>query len=182
MPKRPASKAPELKSLQNLLPDDIEGFDALQAIEGDLEELSKEKRENVFRKITTITAQASLFAGPLPPPEIAEHYEKLCPGFVDRSLGLVEKRQDAQIVASADERSKNDTYRKQGLWIAAFLAGLFVVCGTMIVIMVPEAKYYGLAAMFGGPIIGILGLFVKGRPLKDQSEQKRPPDAPNSAA
>lgn len=180
MPKRPAPKAPELKSLENSLSDDIESFDELQAIKGDLEALPEEKREKVVRVITTISARASLFAGPLPPPEIAEQFEKLCPGFVDRSLRLVEKRQDAQIVASADERSKNDTYRKQGLWIAGVLAGLFVVCGTMIVIMVPEAKYFGLAAMFGGPIIGILGLFVRGRPLKDQNEQKRPSDTVNN--
>lgn len=39
--------------------------------------------------------EETIHIGPLPPPDDAKKYEELCPGFVDRTLGLTEKIQES---------------------------------------------------------------------------------------
>lgn len=41
-----------------------------------------------------IAAQEKSWSGPLPPPEAAERYERLCPGSLNRHLTMMEKERD----------------------------------------------------------------------------------------
>jgi uncharacterized membrane protein len=138
-------------------------------IEQELPGVPPNERERASEKITEqVLSVAYNFSGPVPPPAMAASYEQLCPGFVDRTLTLVENEQRAAVEAAADERQKNDRYRREGLWIAAGITLSLIVSGVLITFLLPESPGWGIATIFGGPLVGLLTVFVRGRPLMDR--------------
>lgn len=134
----------------------------------DLEALPLERKAQLVREVTTMVAMS----GPLPPPAIAREYEEICPGFVDRSLRMAEKAQDASIEAGQDERDKNQFYRLFGMACAAILSGLLVIGGLLIAYFVnPWAGVVTALVSFIGSVVVA---FIDGRPLRDHFPQGDP--------
>ena len=131
----------------------------------DLEALPIERKAQLVREVTTMVSMS----GPLPPPAIAREYEEICPGFVDRSLRMAEKAQDASIAAAQDERDKNQFYRIFGMACAALLSGLLVIGGLFIAYFVnPWAGVVTALVSFIGSVVVA---FIDGRPLRDHFPQ-----------
>ncbi len=117
-------------------------------------------------KAQLVTAMFSM-TGPLPPPALAREYEDICPGFVDRSLRIAEKAQDAAIEAAQDERRKNQIYRLIGMICAAILSFSLIMAGTYIA--VNANVYIGALTALVSFIGSVVVAFINGRPLRDQS-------------
>jgi len=131
----------------------------------DLEALPLERKAQLVREVTTMVSMS----GPLPPPAIAREYEEICPGFVDRSLRMAEKAQDASIEAVRDERDQNQFYRLFGMACAAILSGLLVIGGLLIAYFVnPWAGVVTALVSFIGSVVVA---FIDGRPLRDHVPQ-----------
>ena len=78
-----------------------------ERVKGDQSNLSLSKSvelQEVQQRLSKIEAglvkiqqtKLTLHSGPLPPPEQTEAYERMLPGFIDRSLKMAEKEQDLQ--------------------------------------------------------------------------------------
>ncbi|MBR0575670.1 DUF2335 domain-containing protein [Proteiniclasticum sp. BAD-10] len=89
--------------------------------------------------IETLTGRAVLeerseFSGPLPPPEIFEKYEEICPGAADRILSMAENQSThRQQIEKAFIFSRN----KQsiaGTYIAGAIATSAIICGTVLLL------------------------------------------------
>ncbi len=117
-------------------------------------------------KAQLVTTMVSM-TGPLPPPAIAREYEEICPGFVDRSLRMAEKAQDAAIEAAQDERRKNQLYRLIGMICAAILSFSLIMAGAYIAVY--ENVYVGAFTALASFIGSVVVAFINGRPLRDQS-------------
>ena len=128
----------------------------------DLEALPLERKAQLVREVTTMVAMS----GPLPPPAIAREYEEICPGFVDRSLRMAEKAQDAAIDDVRDTRRKNQFYRLFGMVCAAVLSLSLICAGVLIAIYanILAGTITALVSFIGSVAVA----FIKGRPLNDQ--------------
>jgi len=148
---RPQTGAPPDPALSDL--PTLTEFDALPL----------EIKAQVIREVTTTVSMT----GPLPPPDIAREYEEICPGFVDRSLQMAEKAQEAAIEAAQDERRKNQFYRLFGMVCAATLSLSLIVAGCVIAIYVNVyvGAFTALASFIGSVVVA----FINGRPLRDSS-------------
>lgn len=131
------------------------------AIGPNLQGLPPQNIEWVIEEVTTMVSMS----GPLPPPSIAREYEQICPGYVDRSLAMAEKEQDAAIEAQRDERNKNQFYRLFGMVCAAFVLASLVFGG--IAIAVTTNVYVGSFLSLSTVVASAVTLFVHGRPLAD---------------
>ena len=61
--------------------------------------------------LSEIQFRAELHAGPLPPPDVLERYERMQPGTLDRLLTMAEKEQQARI----DHNTKAGEYKFKAL-------------------------------------------------------------------
>lgn len=132
-----------------------------------------------------IAAQEKSWSGPLPPPEAAERYERLCPGSLNRHLTMMEKERDnnaalshrqLDLVAQQQVLAKNgqkylarDT--KLGYWMGFVVACLAVV-GTVICAMLGEKLIASL--LLSVPLMSVATAFIKGASswISDKSSGK----------
>lgn len=82
--------------------------------------------------------QESYFSGPFPRPDHAEQYEKICPGFMDRSLQLAEKEQ-----ANLNESNKRRD------WQYLFFRCFQVCCGLVLALFIVGGAIYLVSNEYG---------------------------------
>lgn len=132
------------------------------------EQVKREVQRQVLAEI-----KASFFQGPMPPPEMLEHYEHICPGFANRTLAMAEKQADNR--RSLEQKVLDAKIRQEskGQMMAFILATLFLAVGAYAI----HEHQVGVAVGFWSvDIVGILGMFVwrQRREIK-QITQKSPP-------
>ena len=119
----------------------------------------------------------SAWAGPIPPPDAVQAYEKMTPGAADRILTITEKQQDHS--HRVTEKQQEHEHRMEervigiqetvvvsdvkqsfsGLWIGFAIAVLGILSGTALGIFGP-AWLGGVVA--GVPLTYLVGVFVYG--------------------
>lgn len=124
------------------------------------------------------------FRGPLPPPEVLQHYEDIHPGTAERVLqqferetqhrhGIERKLVDAQLEIQHAEIPAFRRGQVFGLIIA--LAG--IVAGALCVILAPTAGHaWAGAGIAGGSLATLVGVFIYGRKARSAEgteEQKQ---------
>jgi uncharacterized membrane protein len=123
-----------------------------------------------------------IFHGPLPPPELLEHYEQICPGIGERMMEMVRvegehRRQMESSIFSADCESMRRQFSEARLGqIFAFIIALaFVAVGGF---LVDRGHPISGTLLGGGGLGGIVTTFILGRnksnsdgPPKDQSTE-----------
>lgn len=120
------------------------------------------------REGDAVVAHASSveFSGPLPHPDILEHYDRIVPGLADRIVSMAEKQSDHRrklegIVISSDTRRAN-----LGLWFALIVVIASLVSGTYLIKLGMSAE--GLVIP-GGVLATIVGAFVYQRKTQTKS-------------
>jgi uncharacterized membrane protein len=132
-----------------------------------LQKLLPQERQHVIQEVTMMVG-----AGPFLPPAIAHQFEEMCPGFVDRSLKMAEKAQQAEIDASADERQKNQNYRIFGMACAGLITLTLIISGVYIAISVNVVA--GVVTALTTFVASVVAAFIKGRPLGDDGKEAQP--------
>lgn len=56
-----------------------------------------QKREAVVKQAVATLERHTTFSGPIPPPDILAHYEKIAPGFAERILAMAERQTQSRI-------------------------------------------------------------------------------------
>jgi uncharacterized membrane protein len=137
---------------------------------------------NISSVSESIEYSRAAFSGPLPPPELLGHYEKLCPGSSDRIIRLAEeealhRRSIEQSIARTEiEQAKRDSDE----------SGRGQICALLITLAAIGAGAYTALAghEIAGSIIGVGGIgsivttFLAGR---SQREAPPPPPPPQQA-
>jgi uncharacterized membrane protein len=82
----------------------------------------------------TVGVQQEIWQSPYPPPHAIERYEKVCPGTLDRILGMAERLQEAQITQAATnaQATRNDTRRAHWLGFVVAIAALIAAIGSLL--------------------------------------------------
>jgi len=125
-------------------------------------------------KLTAFAVRGELFQGPFPHPDHAAKYEALCPGFLERSLAMAERAQEAnaddnrrklenerlkiEAKAQRDKEDSQDTKRGQYL---GFIALMIL---TVTAFVLAYLGYEGLAiAIFAGSFVLTVGRLFAGK-------------------
>lgn len=137
--------------------------------------------EGILRQQGLLTAQiqASMFSGPLPPPEQLEHYEKVHRGLAERIVSMTERqfamaeRQGAHRIDIENRFVKHNIILSYLGWFSGFSLG----AGGLIaaVILISRGRELGGGAAFVTSVGTLAGLFFYGRRKQgDDLAKKRP--------
>ena len=125
------------------------------------------------------------FHGPVPPPQILDHYEAILPGATERIFRMAEKAQDhrqslesratnanidaqARNLSIAKDKSDNENWCNTLGLLSGFIAALACIAGAIYLGM---NEHQGLAgALIGVPLIGLVKVF-----------RDKPKDAPTKS-
>ena len=117
-----------------------------------------------------VVHQSRRFSGPLPPPEILEHYNVIVPGAAERILVMAEKqsqhRQSLEVQVVASDIAKS----KMGWWFAFFL-GLISLGGGVFLIYIGKTIS---GSIFSGVYLGgVIYVFVYGSQQRRKEREAR---------
>lgn len=105
------------------------------------------------------------YQGPIPPPAVLEHLERVVPGAAERVLAMAEREQAEyhahfQRVDELGLNTERDTHRENitALWMAFALCLFFSGCGTLLVLR----GFVELGVtMIGVTLVGVVGAFMR---------------------
>ena len=83
--------------------DDQPDSDVIPTGDAEPELIALPDQDDEDQPTRTVTIERSSFAGDLPPPELAQGYENILPGFLDRRLRILEQEQAGRL--ANDQRS-----------------------------------------------------------------------------
>jgi len=109
---------------------------------------------------TTAVAVSQSFSGPLPPPEVLEHYERIAPGTAERLLAMAESQ--SQHRQGLEKAVVEGNLRHESLGqVFAFIIALAAVSGSLALLWAGRSVE-GLTGMLG-TLATLAGVFVYGR-------------------
>lgn len=121
-----------------------------------LEQLDKEQLMLVVQEATT-------FSGPIPPPGILKAYESAFPGAADRIIKMAEEQSKHRQYIEKKEVDTESRDSLLGILSALAIGGAIIVCGTRIVMNVPN-----ISGAIAGTLLNLVGIatiigtFLKG--------------------
>jgi len=101
--------------------------------------------------------RASIFQGPMPPPEMMERYEVLCPGFTERTLRMVELQADNRRGLEQRVIDAKIQHEGTGQWMAFTLGVMFLLVGAFALYLHEIGVGVGIWSV---DIAGIIGMFI----------------------
>ena len=128
-------------------------------------ELQKAVERRTGIKIVART-QESHFSGPLPPPEVLQHYETIVTGFAKRIVTMAEKEQNHRHEIEQTAVHGSVSAEKRGQTFAFLLCGS-VILGSIGLIAVGHPVSGTLLA--GSTLVGLAYIFITGR-RQEESE------------
>jgi uncharacterized membrane protein len=120
---------------------------------------SKEREHQV--RVTQVEQRT--FSGPLPAPEVLEHYQRIDPGLVERIVSLAEQEADHRraLERTAIRETSAQVMRGQlyGLLIGAIALASVIICAL-------SGAEWAASVLGGSTILGLVAVFVTGRLAK----------------
>jgi len=119
---------------------------------------------------------------PLPPPNILEHYERVCPGASDRIIGMAESEaehrrgiENRAVDADIEAMRRQFSEARLGQVFAFLISIAFIVAGTYVVVVKGQTAAGLLLSAVG--LGSIVTTFIWGRTKKEESKppQQEPP-------
>ena len=122
----------------------------IRLTEAELSGLIEQKAEKLLphlvkQSVTHFRVEHREWEGPLPPPDMAETYERLQPGFTDRSLAIAEKAQDAEIKMIARRDWHSTGYSFATLFCTTLV--ILVIAGFGLYLLLNDKMVEGLVAL-----------------------------------
>ena len=120
-----------------------------------------------------------IWAGPLPPPAVLEHYEQTLSGAADRILLMAEKQLEHRQLLEHEAVIANNRAQQRGVW-PGFLLSLFVTGGGIAIILTGHSTA-GLVAILS-TLTALVGTFIYGRRSQRRELDRKRPEAKTKAA
>ncbi len=122
------------------------------------------------REVRQIVTTAIAFQGPLPPPEMLEHYGKLIPNGPERMMALLEKQTDHRIAMETKLVNGRVSVTRTGQWMAFVLSVFF---GSTAAFLGINGHEWLAGTIATTTIIGLAVVFVLGKePGQTQPKQE----------
>lgn len=118
------------------------------------------RRQASDSKGVLLAAESESFSGPLPPPELLQHYESVHEGFAERIISMAEKEQEHRHNAETVAIDGSLSAEKRGQVFAFLLSGA-VVLGSIYLIATGHEVSGSILA--GGTLTGLAYIFITGR-------------------
>ncbi|BAH07908.1 DUF2335 domain-containing protein [Clostridium kluyveri] len=152
---------------EEILPKEAEGIPQEKVEASEI--LNKEDLKKENRTLKRKVFRGSIFTGPLPPPEIFEKYEKVCPGAADRIICMAEKQMNHR--HSLEEKFLDSSSRNS---IVGIISALIVSITVIVVGGVCIVKGYSISGtIFGGMgIATIVTTFLRNTKMKNEKYDK----------
>jgi len=136
----------------------------------DTEEILKHIPESEIQDYSKALLQSRAFLGPLPPPVMFEHYDKVLPGSADRILEMAEQEQKHRIWWERQDLKLAGMQaiggQVFGFLLMCFLIGSAVYCATI------GATGVAIACL-GGVAVGAISKFLANRwTYNDEPDRK----------
>lgn len=134
--------------------------------------MGKGRRQNppANRNATTTTVAVQRFAGPLPPPEILEQYNRIHPGFADRIITLAESQSQHRQGLERAVIQSNIKHEGRGQ-IFGFLIAVMVIAVSA-VLMWHGKSLEGISGIVA-TLAALTGVFIYGRYRRDRELQQK---------
>jgi len=136
--------------------------------------LSSKQKEETSTVSNSRTDEESLlasieasFSGPLPPPQILEHYEKIIPGLANRIVNMAEeqgrhrRKMEGKIIEAQILDSKEERIERRIGQILGFMIG-FIALLISAYISINGSPITG-SVIGGGALVSLVSVFVIGR-------------------
>lgn len=122
------------------------------------------------QEVRQIVTTAIAFQGPLPPPEMLEHYGKLIPNGPERMMALLEKQTDHRIAMETKLVNGRVSVTRTGQWMAFVLSVFF---GSTAAFLGINGHEWLAGTIATTTIIGLAVVFVLGKePGQKQPKQE----------
>jgi uncharacterized membrane protein len=153
-----------IEEVDSFLPKEAEGISKNES-----EALNEKRLKKKKVALKGEIIKGSFFTGPLPPPEIFEKYEDVCPGAADRIICMAEKQMSHRHVLEKEFLKSQSRNSIVGI-IAAFVIALSIIIVGGVCIL----KGHSVAGtMLGGLGIGALvATFLKNTRLVEEKYEK----------
>jgi uncharacterized membrane protein len=113
-----------------------------------------------------------MISGPLPPPQVLERYEQICPGSAERFLTMAEEQSAHRRTIEKAVIASNVARERDGQRFALAIALVFCTAGTILVLNGHDS---GAWVMIGS-IAGLVSTFLYGSRRRGSAASNRPPD------
>lgn len=120
--------------------------------------------------------QARQFSGPLPPPEILEHYNQILPGAAERIIRMAEQQGEHRRSLEKTAIEANATAEKRGPILGFILAMTALIGGIWLISK--GLKIEGLVALLTA-IAAPVGVFVYGKVQQQKDLASKRDDPPS---
>jgi uncharacterized membrane protein len=125
---------------------------------------------------TTVEAFAEMWAGPLPPADQVQAWERVLPGSADRILAMAERQQAHRF--SLEKTTVEGGSRRSwwGLWLGFLISLVVIGVGTGIIL---TGHTWEGTTIMGVDVVALAGVFVYGR--REQRKEREAKDAQSHA-
>ncbi len=113
---------------------------------------------------------ATSFAGPLPPPQILEDYNRIVPGSANRILSMAEKQADHRRHLESQITSSDITNSRVGLVFGLVIGLSGIAAATVIAIYGNPQAGVGMGLLTLGSLVGV---FVYGSRIRMKERQAK---------
>jgi len=127
-----------------------------------------DKAEKATRVVAQFVAQHH--SGPLPPAELFEQYERICPGAAREILDMAVRAQKHGHEMDKAAMESEVTYREIGIVAATLI--LLTMIGGAITCALFGREIVGAALGGATALIGVAGVFIRGRGLFEKAPSK----------
>ena len=141
--------------LEDTLPEEVQQ-ELVEFIE-ELDSLPREEREKAILELKTTRTH---YRGPIPPPELLRGYDEVLPGAANRIIEMTENQQSHRMELEKIVISSNAKDAHLGV-IFAFILGLVVISGGILMILMDKGTVLGSVFSFAG-LATLLGTFIYG--------------------
>jgi len=114
-------------------------------------------------------SEFSSFTGPMPPPNVARAYEKLCPGFTERNLAMLERESGVALASIEAEDGRLARGQRFALYCAFGMIGVALV-------MVVMGHPITAAVVIGAEMVALVSAFLyRNHQRHDVKQDSLPP-------
>jgi uncharacterized membrane protein len=123
-----------------------------------------EQNNNSTERLSSVTS--ATFSGPIPPPQVLERYDQICPGAASRILAMAEKQAEHRRAMEKKVVDSNCSSQKWGL-VFGFIIAMTVVIGGIWLIS-KSKDVMGISSIVAA-LVSLAGVFIYGK--KSQAKE-----------
>lgn len=113
---------------------------------------------------------ATMFSGPLPPPEILEGYTRIYPEAPEKLFKWVDEQQEHRHFIEKEQLNKDYRYMTVGIVSELIIACLLIIGG--VVLILNDKEVYGIIGVASPFLLPLISMFINRRITHKNNQEK----------